>query len=81
MECVSCKNKIPLGPLLLLRYSKNFNHFLYDWRPLTLLKIKLNLIEIINFGTAIIINNQTCQHKIYAKAFMRENYVLEEIKL
>ena len=50
---------MPLGPLLFLRYSKIFNHFLYDWRPLILLEIKLDLIELISFGIPMIINNQT----------------------
>ena len=59
MEWVSCKNKMPLGPLLFLRYSKIFNRFLYDWKHLTLLEIKLNLIELINFGIPTIINNQS----------------------
>ena len=44
IECAFCKNKIPLGPFF-SRHSKNFNRFLYDWRPLTLLEMKLNLID------------------------------------
>ena len=39
------------------KYSKIFNHLLYDWRLLTLLEIKLNLIELINSGIPMIINN------------------------
>ena len=48
-----------IGTTFFLRYSKIFKRFLYDWRPLTLLEIKLNLTELINFGIPMVINNQT----------------------
>ena len=54
------KKKKPLGSFFFfLRYPKIFNCFLYDQRLLTLLEVILNLIELINFGTSMIIKNET----------------------
>ena len=62
---------MPLEPLLFLRYLKIFDRFLYDWRPLTLLDIKLKLIELINFGIAMIINNQTFNKNLCKSVYER----------
>ena len=71
MECVSCENKMLLGKVPFLRYSKTFNRFFYDWRYLTLLDIKLNLFEFINFGKLMITNSQKFRQTVQKRKMIK----------